>query len=448
MKKELSEKRILICSVLCPTSRTGDNTFLELFSSFPPEQLACLYIREELPDDPRCIAYFQVSEQKVLRSLIHPHTETGRLVTPHMTPTEEDEARRRAGETLYTRGRRSGSYHAGQCIREFAWLFGRWKTPALDRFLDSFHPDIVAFDMSNYAHLARMVRYALRRTGAAGVGFIWDDTFTYRQGIRAPGFLLWRCINRHGLKKTARLCHAFCAISEKTKQEADAFFGVDCTVLTKPIRYAPGEVFVPTVPHAPLQLLYTGNLLIGRFDTLVCLSDAVRQINREGKRVEIHVYTATPPEDLDCARLCCDVHIHMSVSQTQALALQREADVLLFLEALKPPEGLISRLSFSTKITDYLHAGKCILAIGLPDVAPMEYLASEGVALCASDTEGIRQALDAVLTKPALLDVYGARAFDCGRSKHGSEQMQRRLDKVLETALTRAGHSLCTKEDG
>ena len=93
--------RILIFSVQCPHSSVGDNTFSELFSSFPPDQLATLYIREELPDDTRCATYFQVSEQKVLHSLFHPRTETGRVVTPQTAPTEEDKAAAKERKARY-----------------------------------------------------------------------------------------------------------------------------------------------------------------------------------------------------------------------------------------------------------------------------------------------------------------------------------------------------------
>lgn len=428
--------KILIFSVQCPRSLAGDNTFSQLFSSFRPEQLATVYIREELPDDPHCATYFQVSEQKVLRSLLHPRTETGRIVTPQTVPTEEDRAAGEAAHALYVRGRQARTYHFRQCLREVAWWLGHWHTQAWDSFLDDFHPDVIVFDMSNYAHLTRMVRDAIRRTGAAAVGFLWDDTFTYRQGLRSPGFLLWRWGNRLALRRVSRLCGAFCAISQKTKQEADAFFGIDCRIVTKPIRYAPGETFCPTVPHRPLRLLYTGNLLVGRLGTLFLLAETLRELQADGRpRVVADVYTATPLTEADRDRLSPFVTVHAAIPQPQVLEKQGEADVLLLLEALTPPESQISRLSFSTKITDYLHAGKCILAVGPSDVASMEYLRGEDAALCVYDQEGMGQALRRLLEDTNLLSAYGERAYACGRRNHAGELMDKRLFEVLDTAL-------------
>ena len=50
---------------------------------------------------------------------------------------------------------------------------------------------------------------------------------------------------------------------------------------------------------------------------------------------------------------------------------------MLFAEAVDGEAAKISRLSFSTKLTDYFASGKCIFAVGNEDTAPMEYLKNE-----------------------------------------------------------------------
>ena len=49
------------------------------------------------------------------------------------------------------------------------------------------------------------------------------------------------------------------------------------------------------------------------------------------------------------------------------------ADVVVFAEALEGKEANIAKLSFSTKITDYISNGKCVLAIGKRYIAPIDY---------------------------------------------------------------------------
>ena len=53
---------------------------------------------------------------------------------------------------------------------------------------------------------------------------------------------------------------------------------------------------------------------------------------------------------------CCQ--LHAPVSQQDVLKLQKDADILLFVESMSNRD-LTARLSFSTKLTDYFSAGNC-----------------------------------------------------------------------------------------
>ena len=55
------------------------------------------------------------------------------------------------------------------------WLMGHWKSLELCEFLDDFKPDIIIYGMEGYCYFHRIVRYALKYTGATGIGFFWDD---------------------------------------------------------------------------------------------------------------------------------------------------------------------------------------------------------------------------------------------------------------------------------
>lgn len=472
MYEKLKSRRILVFTVDAWNSRNGVHTFSELLSDCPAEHLANVYLREELPDDPRCEKYFQISEQRVLRSLIHRSAETGRTVFPGASPTVADKQAADAHRRLYATARRSRTYPFRQLAREVVWKLGRWHTPALDKFLDDFSPDVILFDMSNYIHLTRLVRYAIRRTGAAAIGNIWDDTFTYRPFARTDAWRIHRAFNRRALKSAAGDCQEMWAITEKTAAEADAFFStkkhpVTCRVLTKPIRFLEDEgectptgsnvsadsTHAPTHTYpadgtAPLRLLYTGNLLIGRFDSLVLLSNALQTLN-EGAEVPeatvvADIYTATALMDAERARLSPYIRLHDPVPPAEVKRLQKDADVLLLLEALKPPYEKISRLSFSAKLTDYLHAGRCILALLPPDNATREYLTTHRAALCVSDPASLVGALRDLCTQPGLSDTFARASYDLGRKNHDKVCITRTVEVSIEAAIAKKKATLPT----
>lgn len=421
--------KVLICTVESWNSKVGSNTFSTLLGKFPAENLANIYLREELPDNPCCSRYFQISENKVIKSILKRKLKTGRELAPCQEMTQADEKDLAESRALYNKNRKKRSFFK-LFVREILWKLGKWKTPELDAYVDSFQPDIVVFGMEGYIHFNRICRYVCKRTGAKAVGYFWDDTFTYKQRPQF-GFKALRFFQRRSLKKTAKHCDAFWAITEKTKQEADAFLGINCQVMTKPIDFLPDEQWTPYTPQTPVRMLYTGNLLIGRFQAIRAVSKALSRINENQTRILLDVYSSSyiPPEDL--AELSPYVKMKGVVPQTEVLELQKQADVLLLVEAMTGEHSQIARLSFSTKLTDYLYAGKCILSIGADNIGPMEYLKQENAALCASTEEAVYEMLLRIVEDPAIITQMAQAAYACGKKNHARPLIQEKVDATF-----------------
>lgn len=422
--------KILVCTVESWNSKIGANTFSTLLAEYPSENLANVYIREEIPDSNRCSRYFQISEQKIIKSLLRRHISTGREVIPSQEQTKEDLCNLTQSRQLYNKNRAKRSY-LKLFARELIWKAGRWKSQELTDFIQSFQPDIVLFGMEGYIHFNRICRYIVQKTKAKAIGYFWDDNFTYKQMSKNPGFTLLRFFQRRSLKKTAKLCSAFWAITDQTKKEADAVFGIQCRVLTKPIDFSANETWKPYSVNDPIRMLYTGNLLIGRFSVIQAVSRALEQINRDKTRILLDVYSGSyiAPEEL--SQLSPYVHMKGVISQEQVLQLQKQADILLFVEALTGPYSKKARLSFSTKITDYLHSGKCILAIGAADTAPMDYLRRENAAICASSEPELLDALTQITSDPSLLYQRAQSAFSCGLRNHHRDKINAILTQTI-----------------
>ena len=422
----MENKRVLVCSIPCWNSKSGSDTFSTLMSGYDIDKIANLYIREDVPDSPVCQNYFRISENAVIKSIFNRGLKTGKQIITTNAVVDDNAKNAAVTAERYKKQVAKRNYIL-LYAREILWKLGRWKTPELDAFLDEFKPDVVFFAMEGYIHFNRINRYILKKTGARGVGYFWDDNFTYKQS-KSFGHNIYRFFQRRDLKKTAKLCDSFFAISPKTKKEADKFFGIDSEILTKPINFENIE-FYPTKPSIPIKMLYTGKLIIGRFDTIKLIGKALDKINKDGIKIELDVYTTTYLTDEQLKDLSKYVHILGAIPQTEVAGVQAQADVLLFAEAIEGENSKISRLSFSTKITDYFRSGKCILAVGNKDTAPMEYLAEMQAALTASSLEEIITALNALTNNSELIAEYARRAYDCGKTNHDKRAIQSRLFK-------------------
>ena len=267
-----NQPHILIFTVTSWNSKVGANTWETLLSQYENTNIANICIRDEIPDSDICSRYFAISESKILKSVLNRKVKTGRDIM-------EREATVNSNEIVLEHNQRYAKYkqkrlHSMLLAREIIWKVGKWKTNELNAFLDDFKPDIILYSMEGYIHLNRIVEYAIKRTNAKAIGYIWDDNFTYKQS-KEIGYKIYRYFQRKSLKKLAKKTDAFFAITPKTKKEADAFFGIDCAVLSKPLNAAPTAESYESM-RTPLKMLYTGNLLIGRDKTLEKISLALK----------------------------------------------------------------------------------------------------------------------------------------------------------------------------
>ena len=427
MKKQ---PRILVITVASWNSKVGSNTWTSLLKNYDSENIANICIRDEIPDNKICSRYFSISENKVLKSVFNRKVKTGREIIPEINEDNTEELN--AHNERYQKMQKNRRYSL-LLARELVWKFGNWKTAELDAFLDSFKPDIILHSMEGYIHLNNIVEYAIQRTGAKAIGYIWDDNFTYQQSDNI-GFKIYRFFQRISLKGLAKKTSRFFAISDMTKAEADKFFGIDCVLLTKPLSVDPvvnyGEI------ELPIKAVYTGKLAIGRDKSLARIIKAAEEINRDKIKIKFDIYTKTVLNDEIKSVLNCDYcQLHDPVPQAEVLKIQRNSDMMLFVEDIDGKDAKAARLSFSTKITDYLSSGKCIFAVGCRDTAPMQYFINNDAAVIATDDKEIKEKLTMLANNPDLLVQYAEKSCKAGVENHSEEKILSIFDGVINSVL-------------
>lgn len=420
--------RVLVSTVGAWSDSVGSNTMSELLKDYPKDKLACLYIRADRSDSISCRHYFHIFEGRVLNSILKRNIVTGEEYWLDDTKTYNQElGEEKARYNKYSKKRNWLYLFA----REFVWVLGRWKSKELKAFLNGFRPDVVFFSIESYIHFNRINEYIIKKCHPKTViGYMWDDNFTYKQHRGSLGFYIHRWWLRQGVKRLVRECNTVFAICPKMKRELDMEFGIDSVLLTKPI-YHFNDLKVYE-KHQPIKLLYTGKLIYGRDVTVAEIVDAIKEVNKNEQKLLLQIYTDTElSEDMKkriCVPGCCE--IKGFVSQSEVLKIQKEADVLLYVESLSDTH-LTARLSFSTKMTDYLASGSFIWAVGNGDLAPLEYLKDEDAGMVSTDTETIRSVLKQIIASPELLGKYAQKAQQCGRRNHNAEHIKEVLNKAV-----------------
>ncbi len=429
MEKTNRQPRVLITTVSGWSNAVGSDTMSTLFSKYDTSKLASLYIRAELSDSPVCRRYFHIYENRIIKSLWNRKTATGEEFVTEDKKIDVNTDALKKEKAFYSKFTKFRPWYLIMA-RELIWKFGRWKTKELDAFLDDFKPEVLFFPIESYIHLNRINEYIIKRCKPKLVVCnLWDDNFTYKQG-KSFGHKIHRFWLRKHYRKLVNAGDVFIAQNPKMQREFKEAFGKDTELITKPI-FNIGE-FKEYTPSTPIKLLYTALLYINRDKSIIALANAIKKINSNGLKMELDVYSGTPLSDQQRQSIECDPGCHFKghVKQSEVFKLQQEADILVFVEDLSD-KNLAARLSFSTKITDYLRAGKCILAIGNKDLAPMEYLAEQKAACVCTKESDIYPALKELAEDKEKIVEYARNAYLCGKNNHDGDSLLGKLYSIL-----------------
>lgn len=421
-------KRLLVSTVDAWSQQNGSDTMPTLLKGYNPNFVRGMYLRAELSDYCSAKYFYHFFESRLIRSIWNRRVETGEVFSPFDLSNAVSDKDLSEEKQLYSPGMlRFRSFFS--ILREFVWKFGKWKTPQLNTFLDEFGPEVMVFPIESYIHFNTINSYIVGKYHPRAIGILWDDNFTYKQSHK-----LLHTIHRYFLRKSVRRLIAQCdtvfAFSPKMKREADAEFGINCQLLSKPMRE--GAAYHPKSSKWPLRILYTGKLYIGRDEVLAQIAEAIEKFNGNEKYFVLDIYTGTtlkPKMRERFARLT-SCRLHNSVPQSEVVNLQLDSDILLFAESLSR-KNLTARLSFSTKLTDYFSAGRCIWAVGNEDLGPVSYIKEEDAGVVSTNIEEINEAL-LTLKKVDIVEEYGKKAFECGLRRHNPCVIRERLRKEID----------------
>lgn len=187
-------------------------------------------------------------------------------------------------------------------------------------------------------------------------------------------------------------------------------------------------------------IMYVGGLHVGRAKALGEIADMLdRYVTLAGKCLEVRLVVHCPSDHLRLygQDLCNRTTVVMADSldpEDVASALAR-ADVLLHVESADPEAVSFTRLSISTKIPQYLAAGKPVLCYAPSNLASSQLVAESGGGLVVSNGPELGAAIEALVNDNGLRRELGARGRSYARSSLSRGAISSRFrDTILLTA--------------
>ncbi len=426
--------KVLVTSINAWRDNTGINTLIDFFKCWDSDKVAQIYTRAALPKTTVCNKFFRISEPVVMKSVLKRKLKTGSVVENEVSVSGEDSATLEEENKLYAKKKSKFSGILG-FVRELVWKFGKWKTKELDAFIESVDADVLFMPIYPTVYMGRLQKYVMKKTGKPVVSYLADDNYTFKAVSKNPLSLIHRAWLRKYVKYIVKNSEKLLVIAPKQKEEYDRIFGVNSEVLTKGIDFSQFPYEKKELGN-PIKMVYTGKLIIGRWKSLAKIAEALGEINKDGTKIELDIYTTdslTEEQEKALNRNGCQVKGSLTLSEVHEV--QKQADILVFVESLDKKYKNAARLSFSTKITDYLKSGKCIFAIGDKEIAPIDYFNRFDSAITATTYGEIGQRLNEIANTPSIIEEYSIRAYECGKKNHNKTELNQLLIKSITDAM-------------
>lgn len=426
--------KVIVTCVDAWRNDVGANTFPQFFSDWDPDKVAVIYTKSDLPNCKYCNSYFQIQENDIVHTALHPGRKCGKEVfniSEAESGAQESHAVKEEQKRYnFFRNHRLSIFYMA---REFLWSLGAWKSKELDDYLKKIDADVMFIPIYPYIYMNRIQCYIAKKTGLRGVAYIADDNYSYKAEWYNPMFLLRRFFLKRSIDSVMKYCDELLVILPKLKEEYTGVFDMPINVLTKGITME--EEFSPELPQLPLKMVYTGNLFIGRDKSIVKVVETIKKINSKYRKTVLfldiysHIQLSKKMENKLNVPGCSAFKGAIPIDEVGVA--QKNADVVLFIEGTDIFNRKKARLSFSTKLTDYFKSGKCILAYGPEGIAPIDYLKENGVALVATRKDELYRNLIELVEKPDLINLYGKSAYEFGKEHHSNMKMK----NILKTTL-------------
>ena len=419
------------------------STYSSIFGGVPGLEIAQVYFNLRLPvpeTPPNVTRFFRIGIKPALSSIV---TRRWAGSEVRRAGAAADNTRQNAESETADCTQRDASLIAFFRRNHWTWLkwlnywliarFGRWRSPKLTAFIEDFKPDAIWVDATPTIPSLSMALYLKELTGLPLTGYVYDEHYSLKRLRFSPAFWLYRFACRRFIRRVFRASEFFYTISQAQKEYYEKKFGTECRILSRCADFSgdpPPES--QRDPIEPLTLLYTGNLSNGRGETLLCVARALRRIDA-GARIDVYSAQPVPDRLLRAFEKAGNVRFQGALSGEEAARKQRDADILLFVEGTSLSYRLAARMAFSTKIVDYLHAARPVLAVGPREMNSIAYFDRHECGLTAETEPEIAEALGRLVADSGLRRRLVAAAWRTGQTFHDRAAVQRELKEQLET---------------
>ena len=366
------------------------NTLSNWFTGWDGYSFSCITYRSDIPHNKCCSEYFVVSPMSVVRGLFSPKRIGSRYNASNIPTVDSTIETKVKGITGIKR-------YIVRFLVELVYMSPVWRNKKYKQFLQDINPNVVFLFAIADSFVYENVKYIKKHTNAKIVMTVEDDVF----GSLSIQKDLLTIIKKRRLKKMFKI--------------ADKLYGASnlmCDAYSKQFN----RVFTPIYKgcefhglkqkvNNPIEMVYAGNLLYGRLNTLSKIAEAIRKINHNGVKMRLSIYSGTKVSE-DKIRSVNDGQsaIFCGIKPFEQIKrILSQSDITLHVESFESDMQRLVRYSFSTKIIDCLQSGNTMMVVGPSNIASVEYPRNIPGAIVVDNTDNLFDVLNEIANNPQVL---------------------------------------------
>lgn len=421
--------RILIISINA-LNKAGSNgkVLSEFFSGWDKNALAQLYMYNEYPDFEVCNNFFRITDKEALMAF-----KTGKVVGRKIEAGDNCDSKEDLTPKISHRPNRNPL----TCLlRDIVWNSNRWRSKKYWDWIKGFNPELVFLmaGASSFIH-----KIAIDVANHCDVPLVVYNTENYYfknyNYLKGRGWSWLFPIYKAECDKMFRRLMARSECEIYNNEELDYLYSNEFGRHGKVI-YQASNLSPLSNPNNTIPIFsYAGNLGINRHEALIEIGDALHQISPD---YHLDVYGRATPDvekQLDAA---AGIKYHGLVTYQEVIEVMEKSDFMIHAESFTPFWVKDLSTAFSTKLSDILSAGKCLILYADSSLACSNYVKKNNCGCLITEQKLLKKQLVELINSSETQDLYRKNALIAAKRDMDGKKNCAEIHRLLQDVIKKA----------
>ena len=422
-------KILLIMSSPIDKNSAMGKTIESLFRNFNKEDLCSVYFNIGEPDFQFCSSYYQIHDRQLLKSCFG-------LIKKNCGGEVKESQKITQNNSHRNNLTRHKNNICIRILRECLWNISGWKNKNFLNWLEKQKIDVIFTIMHDMNASLRNVDWISQKLNCPTILFVTDDYYNDFLCNKNPIRKLYYKKRTKDSQQLAKHIQALIGCSDK----ATNYFAKEFNIKFYKTLYTPSNMICLNMPlkeesHGIIKIRYFGNIRLQRWKVLRDLGKSLSIINKDCQKAILEIYSNETNDHIISQLNIENGSIFKGfVSGNEYLNLLQDTDIAVHVESFD--ENMIRRTwcSISTKISDYLGAGKCILAIGPKEISSIDHL--KNVSYVINNPSQLVFGVNELIDNNELRKELSIRSRELAIKEHNIDVINQKLHKIFKYVLT------------